>query len=508
MRTWAAVLVGSACLVAARAPLGADVVWPGAAWETSTPEAQGVDSGRLARLVDAVGSYRQDSLLVIRHGRIVLDAYYAPYRADIRHDLRSVTKSVTGTLIGIAVQHGMLDRAERPIVDVFADRSIENLDDAKRAMTVQHLLDMASGLAWKEQAYTRDEAVMQMYRSTDRTNFVLNRAMADPPGRRFDYNSGDSLVLSAVITKLAGVTTLEYAERELFAPLGITSPRWGQPDAQGIIDGGAGLHLTPHDMARIGYLYLRGGVWNGKRLIPESWVERARTGAIEARSGYHYANQWWSLPEKGAYMARGRHSQLILVLPKLDLVAVMTGILRDDEFYSVARMTDDVSAAVTSDEPLAADAVGRSVLEAALRRAATEPPSPVGETPALATAISGKVYRFGDNELRLRTLVLKLGDADPSWEITTAPEQADAAPPRFGGPMGLDGRARVGPFERYGFNAIKGTWINDTTFVVDRRILGQAWTQSWTLRFEGATVELAMTTTDGYKIALRGETTD
>jgi CubicO group peptidase (beta-lactamase class C family) len=508
MRTWTAAFLGILCFVATRATLAADVVWPAAAWETSAPEAQGVDPGRLARLVDAVGSYKQDSLLVIRHGRIVLDAYWAPYRAGIRHDLRSVTKSVTSTLVGVAVQQGVLDSVNRPVVDVFADRTIANLDDAKRAITVQHVLDMASGLAWKEAAYTPDEAVMQMYRSADRTGFVLDRASANPPGSRFYYSSGDSLLLSAAITKLTGVTALEYAERALFAPLGITSPRWGRPDAQGIIDGAAGLYLTPHDMARIGYLYLHGGAWNGTRLIPESWVERARTGVIEATFGHQYANQWWSLPNKGAYMARGRHSQLILVLPKLDVVAVMTGILRDDEFYSTTRLIDDIVAAVNSDEPLPANAVGRSMLEASLRRAATEPASPIGDTPALATAVSGKLYRFADNELRLKTLVLKLGDADPSWEVTTAAERADAPPERFGGPMGLDGVSRVGPLERYGHNAIKGAWINDKTFVVDRRILGQAWTQQWFLRFEGAAVELNMSTTDGYKIALRGETSD
>jgi CubicO group peptidase (beta-lactamase class C family) len=120
--------------------------WPTKEWQTSTPEEQGMDSAALARLVDFVGSRRQDSLLVIRHGRIVVDAYYAPYAPNIRHDLRSVTKSFTGTLTAIAVQEGLLDGVDHPVVDLFADKPISNVDDAKKAMTVQNMLDMTSGI--------------------------------------------------------------------------------------------------------------------------------------------------------------------------------------------------------------------------------------------------------------------------------------------------------------------------------------------------------------------------
>lgn len=508
MRTWTVALVGMLCLVVARPASGADAVWPTQAWETSTPEEQGVASDSLARLVDTVGGYKQDSLLIIRHGRIVLDVYWPPYRAGIRHSLRSVTKSVTGSLVAIALEQGVLDRVDRSVVDFFADKSIDNLDDAKRAITLQHLLDMASGFEWREQAYAPDEPIVQMFQSPDRTAFVLNRKVADPPGSRFYYNSGNPYVLSAVLTKLTGISAAAFADRELFAPLGITSARWSKPDAQGVTDGESGLFLTPHDMARIGYLYLRGGEWNGKRLIPAWWVERARAGAIEATFGFHYANLWWSRPEKGAFMALGRHSQWIVVLPKLDVVAVMTGILRDDESYSSVRLIDDIADAVKSDQALSADAIGRSTLEASLRRAAAERPTQIGATPDLAKAVSGKIYRFADNKLRLRSFALTLVDADPSWEITTFPEQADAPAPRFAGPMGLDGQFRVGPEERYGFNAVKGYWLNDRTFAVERRILGHSETQLWMLRFDGTKIVVRFADTDGFKIELSGEASD
>ena len=178
--------------------------------------------------------------------------------------------------------------------------------------------------------------------------------------------------------------------KELFEPLGIKSAKWGTVDAQGVTNGEAGLFLAPHDMARIGYLYLHDGMWDGNRIIPSSWVERSRAGPVTATFGYRYANLWWSMPEKGAYMARGRHSQLILVLPKLDIVAVMTGVLRDDEFYSASRLINEIANSVKSDTPLPPDPIAKSLLAASIRQAATERPSAVGGTPELAKAISGK----------------------------------------------------------------------------------------------------------------------
>src|SRR3984885_10169590 len=156
--------------------------WPTKEWQTSTPEEQGMDSAALAQLVDFVGIYKEDSLLVIRHGKIVVDAYYAPYAPNIRHDLRSVTKSFISTLTGIEVQEGLLDGVDHPIVDLFTDKHISNLDDDKKAITIQNMLDMTSGIAWSEDAYTPDETIIWMYKTPDPTEFVLSQPMSDPPG--------------------------------------------------------------------------------------------------------------------------------------------------------------------------------------------------------------------------------------------------------------------------------------------------------------------------------------
>jgi CubicO group peptidase (beta-lactamase class C family) len=360
--TMAALLAGFQCFVGCNASAGPpdgqgspETPWPTKSWEVSTPEEQGLDSASVARLIETVGTYKQDSLMIVRHGKIVAEAYYAPYVTGISHDLRSVTKSVVSTLTAIALQQGILDGVDRPVIDFFSDKHILNVDENKKAMTVQSLLDMTSGIDWQEKAYTPDETIMRMYASPDRTEFVLSQPMSSAPGAKFYYNSGNPYVLSALIAKKTGKSAFDFAKKELFEPLGITSARWGRVDAQGVTDGEAGLFLSPHDMARVGYLYLHNGIWDGKQIIPSSWVERAKEGNVSATFGFHYANLWWSLPEKGAYMARGRHSQLLLVLPKLDVVAVMTGVLRDDEYYSASRLIDDISNSVKSDKPLPPD---------------------------------------------------------------------------------------------------------------------------------------------------------
>jgi hypothetical protein len=360
---------------------------------------------------------------------------------------------------------------------------------------------MTSGLDWQERAYTPDETIMRMYRSPDPTEFVLNQPMSSAPGTQFYYNSGNPYVLSALITKKTGRNAFEFAKTELFAPLGISSARWARLDAQGVTDGESGLFLTPRDMAKIGYLYLHDGIWDGKQIIPSSWVARARDGAVTATFGFHYANLWWSLPEKGAYMARGRHSQLILVLPKLDIVAVMTGILRDDEYYSASRLISDIAWSVKSDKPLPPDSVAESLLAASIRQAATERPSPVGETPGLAKEISGKTYRFNDNSLHAKTLSVNLVGSSPSWEYTTDAGKLE----RFSGPIGLEGVFRVSPPASYGIDAVKGRWLNEHTFAVERRILGHGETQTWVLTFDGKKIAVSVGSTDGFNAELHGE---
>jgi CubicO group peptidase (beta-lactamase class C family) len=474
--------------------------WPTESWPVSTPEEQGMDSAGLARLIETVGTYRQDSFMIIRHGRIVADAYFAPYVAGISHDLRSVTKSVVGTLTAIQLQKGILDSVDHLVMDLFSDKQIQNVDDRKRAMTVQSLLDMTSGIRWTERAYTSDETIMQMYRSFDRTAFVLNQPMAEAPGAHFNYSGGNPYLLSALINRKSGQNALDFATKELFEPLGIKSAKWGRIDTQGVTNGEAGLFLSPHDMARFGYLYLRNGMWEGKQIIPSSWVDHVKEGKVSATNGFHYGNLWWSLPEKGAYMARGRHSQLILIIPRLDVVAVMTGVLRDTEFYSVSGLIDDITSTIKSDEPLPADPIATALLTNVIHQAATEKPSAIGGTPDLVKKVSGKVYQLPGNALHVTSFTLNFLDPEPSWAYT-----ADLSTEKKTGLFGLDGYYRRSSAAPYGINAARGRWTNERTFMMEGRNLGHGEIATWTFIFDGDKVTVAYENTDGFKIQLRGQ---
>ena len=407
---WTTVALAFSLLAVAQRVVAADAPtsWPTTGWPTSTPEEQGMASAALAELVDFGASNAMDSLLVIRHGKIVLDAHYAPFKPGMKHLVNSVTKGIVGTLTGIALKEGKLERLDQPVLELFPDRVIANVDPHKKAMTLESLLDMTSGRDWTEPLSNAvPETMLQMERSRDWVGFILDRPMAQPPGQSFNYDSGNSHLLSAILTKKTGMGTADYARQKLFEPLGITDVAWRQ-DPQGITIGGYGLFMHPRDMAKIGYLYLHGGTWAGRQLLPPAWTEKVYRAPVDMRFGttpaFRYANGWWAIPDRRAYMAVGFLRQMIIVLPDVDVVAVVTG----TRHYPIGALLDRIVGAARSPGPLPADADGAARLAIRVHDVATEKATPVGDTSQLAKTISGKSYRFGPNRLGLKTLMLDL----------------------------------------------------------------------------------------------------
>jgi CubicO group peptidase (beta-lactamase class C family) len=335
----------------------------------SSPEEQGMCSAALAKLVAFGQSADLDSLLVIRHGRILTEACYAPFKTGTKHALNSATKSVIGILIGIAIQRGWLDSVDHPVLDIFSDREIAHAGEEKRAMTIKSLLDTTSGLDWTEPLTGIPKTSSQMARSPDRVQFILDRPMSGRPGTVFNYNSGNTHLLSAVLTKKTGRCALEFAKEQLFEPLGISDVKWGS-DPQRNSLGGGGLFLQPRDMAKIGYLCLHHGMWDGKQILPSTWVDEVKNASVDmhmaGKWNFHYANLFWTLPDKDAFMAVGFNSQIIMVLPAFDIVAVTTG-RAPPRFL---KLIDGITASVKSDQPLPADVAGFSALEDSIKDAA------------------------------------------------------------------------------------------------------------------------------------------
>ena len=477
-------------------------VWPTRAWQTSSPEDEGMDSAELAKLI-AFGTTRSfDSLLIARHGKVVLDAYYAPYTADIPHAINSSTKAVIGTLIAIAHKDGLLDGLDHPMLDFFPGRDVANVDDRKRAITVQNLLDMTSGLEWEEGAEGgREQSLIDLGRSRDWTQFILDRPMAHQPGEVFYYNSGNPDLLSAIITKLTGKRAADYAQEKLFSPLGIAPPFWRR-DPQGLSIGACCLFLSPHDMAKIGYLYLRRGEWEGKQLLPPQWIEAVSHATIDmhlkADPSLRYSNLFWAIPDKHVYMAVGYHCQVVMVFPDNDIVAAVTA----RNFCGFSKVADMIAGSVKSETALPANPQAADQLAKAIADVSTEKPSEVGATPALAAAISGKIYRFPDGPLGVKSLTLFLTDPEPHYEAeiyTHGPTDSSIV---LDGPIGLDGLYRKSKPDNFGLRAVKGSWVDDRTFAVDFQYVGLGEQRRWSLKFDGDKLTLSGKSKEGRDVSV------
>jgi CubicO group peptidase (beta-lactamase class C family) len=328
--------------------------WPTQAWPTTTPENQGMDSALLADMLASIQSQELNvhSALVIRGGFLVAEAYFHPYQPGTKHAIFSCTKSFISALVGVASELGFIDDIETPVLDFFPSRAFANVDPRKRRMQLYHLLTMTSGLQWSSDA----AGIAGMLASDDWVQHVLDLPMVAPPGEQFNYCSGCSHILSAIIQQASGMSTVEFARQYLFGPLGISDFTW-MTDPTGIAGGGWGLELLPRDMAKLGLLYLRQGQWANAQILPTRWVQASVREQVAADEDLGYGYQWWIYPELGSFAAQGFGSQLIVVNPGLDLIAVFTAALAD----SAPLMTlvqDYVMSAVRSNDPLAANPGG------------------------------------------------------------------------------------------------------------------------------------------------------
>lgn len=255
---------------------------------------------------------RLHSLLVSWRGRTLLERYFNGTTATRLANIKSASKSVISALVGIAIQQGYIDSVQHPVLDYFPERTIAHNDARKQAMTLEHLLTMTSGL----------ESDRDMGHSQDWVQFMLDQPMVAEPGVKFDYNSGNTHLLSAILQKTTGMRPEEFAQANLFAPLGITHVTW-DTDPSGLNIGGWGLRMTPRDMAKFGYLYLHGGEWNGQQVVPANWVKMATQRHIDTDDGRGYGYAWWQL-SFGGYAALGYGGQQILVFPERDMIVVFT----------------------------------------------------------------------------------------------------------------------------------------------------------------------------------------
>jgi len=292
------------------------------------------------RLIDAIegGRYGEvHSVLILIDGDLVLEAYFGGHERDERRALYSITKSFLSTLIGIAIDEGRIRSVREPVLGFFPEYpDITNLDARKRALTIQHLLTMTAGLQWNELSLPYDDPNNDYRRylaSSDRVKYALGLRMVHAPGTRFSYNTALSQILSVILSRATGMSAAEYAKVKLFEPLDILDWSWTAYDSEASV-GGAGLYLRSVDIAKLGQLYLQNGVWDGRQVVPASWVQASTTSHVAIDRWQDYGYQWWCYSQRAARehlgghervaYALGRGGQYLWVLPDAGVVVGCT----------------------------------------------------------------------------------------------------------------------------------------------------------------------------------------
>lgn len=322
--------------------------WPVKAWRRSAPEAQGVDSAVLGDMLKSVkqGGYDIHSVMLIRNGYLVADAFDAPGGKNARQEVYSCTKSVTSALLGIAMEERSIKGLDATLGEILGAQ----IPDANRAgITVRELVTMSAGFPGLETLRSYEIPEKQ-----DALKFILDLPVGEKG--KFVYNNACPHLVSTLIQKATGKKTLDYAREKLFGALGIDGGEW-MADRAGVNVGGSGLKLTPFEMSKLGHLYLKNGEWDGAQLVPQKWVEESTAKQIDTwdmndAENHGYGYFWWR-NAFGGYSAHGAGGQYIFVVPELGLVAVFTSTLDDANFPVPYRLMEQyVVPACKSKEPL------------------------------------------------------------------------------------------------------------------------------------------------------------
>jgi CubicO group peptidase (beta-lactamase class C family) len=290
----------------------------------SSPESQGVSSKAIREFIETANQKIDTlhSFMLLRHGHVVAEGWWKPEAADKPHVLHSLSKSFCSTAVGLAVAEGKLS-IDDPVLKFFPDEAPEKPSDKLQQMRVRDLLTMSTGHE-SEPKFTADDSWVKTF---------LAHGVPHKPGAHFQYNSPATYMQSAIVQKVTGQTVREYLKPRLFEPLGIEDPAW-MSSPQGISTGGWGLMLRTEDIAKFGQLYLQKGKWNGKQLVPATWVEQATSKQVSNGSDptrdwdQGYGFQFWRC-RHGAYRGDGAFGQFCIVLPEQDSVIAITADTKD-----------------------------------------------------------------------------------------------------------------------------------------------------------------------------------
>ena len=376
----------------------------------SAPERQGISPLAILAFVEKADAEidAMHSFMLVRHGHVVAEGWWAPYDAKTPHVLYSLSKSFTSTAVGLAIAEGKLSLDDE-VLKMFPEEAPAEPSANLKAMRVRDLLRMSNGNQTEAALWRRDAASPTPDDSW--TKKFLAHPVPFKPGTHFLYNSPGTFMLSAMVQKTTGASVLDYLRPRLFDPLGFDNPAW-VASPEGITAGAWGLLARTEEIARFGQLYLQHGKWNGRQLVPAAWVEEATarqtsngsSPASDWDQGYGY--QFWR-SRHDSYRGDGAFGQYCLVLPALDAVVVITSGVRD--MQRVMNLVWDMLLPAMKEAALPDDAAGRQKLAAKLASLTLRPAAGAATAP-LAAAVSRRWYEFPENERGVQAVAL---DFDP-----------------------------------------------------------------------------------------------
>jgi CubicO group peptidase (beta-lactamase class C family) len=454
----------------------------------AAPESQGVFSQGILSFVEAVHRDIQylHSFMMVRHGHVIAEGWWAPYGRDQRHVLYSLSKSFTSTAIGFAVQEGLLS-LDDTVVSFFPEDTPADASDHLKAMTIRHILAMAGG----QDVDTTARAVTQPDGNWVRG--FLSAPAPHPPGTHFVYNSAATYMCSAILQKVTGQPLIDFLTPRLFKPLGIKGA-WWESDPRGINVGGWGLNITTEDIAKFGQFYLQKGVWQGKRLLAETWVEQATRKQVDNsaetspdwRQGYGY--QFWRC-RHNAYRGDGAFGQFCIVLPDQDaVIAITSGV--DDMQAALDKVWAHLLPAMQP-APLPGDEPAQVQL-AQITQSLSIPVRAGANTFSIANEVNGKTYRLDQNPLKIKSLRLEF-QADCATLVFADGRGEHAMPIGLGqwaeGEMALLAGTRRW-YRKHMRYAGSGAWDSENTFAARMALTHTPFIPQLTVKFESDDVKL------------------
>jgi len=456
--------------------------WPTNGWRPSAPEEQGMNSETLVDMLERIQEqdYNIDSLTIIRNGYIVTDATFYPFTSDTKHIIHSCTKSIVSALVGIAIDKGHIESIHQPVLSFFPEKSAANSNAAKQTLTLEHLLMMGSGLDCHDSYLYNWRGLNEMRASDDWVQHMLDLPMVADPGTRFEYCNGASYLLSAIIQETTGMSALDFADLNLFGPLSITDVYWPS-SPEGVNYGWGEMYLKPHDMAKIGYLYLNGGRWEEKQIFPSSWVHASTSPQIASGTlSDDYGYQWW-VDSGGYFMAVGYAGQFIFVVPEKNMVVVFTS--EGDFPVPETLLNNYILPSVKSDKPLPANPDSNERLKQIIHNSAIPPdPEPIPTLHDTAERISGQTYIFDPNNLDFKQFSLTFNETEAVYTLSYKGKYIEVD-------VGLEGVYRFTDAAGY-TRAFQAFWENDDTFRMNYEVVGYSEKGQYTMVFEGDRVSI------------------